>query len=100
MQALAFCKERSTSALFIIPTDGSSTASDFNEYSSRNSANIKHLAKNTGFPFHSQIVFFMVTDSPLLGKVLLRQRVLEELKIFCHLLQQVKEHFMLLNSHQ
>lgn len=56
MQALAFCKERSISALFIMSTDGSSSASDFNEYSSGNSAYIKHLAKNTGFPFHPQIV--------------------------------------------
>lgn len=43
-------------ALFIMSTDSSSSASDFNESPPRTSAYLKCLAENTGFPFHPQTV--------------------------------------------
>jgi len=43
-------------ALFITSTGGSTSASDFNEYPPKNSARLKFLAENTGFPFHPQTV--------------------------------------------
>lgn len=68
-------------AVLTMAIDGSNSASDFNEYSSRTSACLKYQAKNTGFAFHPQTpLLFTVTDFPLLGKVLLRQKFLGAFK--------------------
>lgn len=53
------------------------------------------------FHFIHKLSFPMVTDLPLLGKVLLRQKkFLGPSNILCHISQQVKEQLILLNSYQ
>lgn len=68
-------------ALFIMSIHGSNSASDFNEYPPRTSACLKYWAENSGFAFHPQtVLLFTVTDFPLLGKVLLKQKFLGAFK--------------------
>lgn len=76
-----FAKNPSLLALFIMSIDGSNSASDFNEYPPRTSACLKYWAENTGFVFRPQTApLFTVTGFPLVGKALLKQKLLRAFK--------------------